>query len=41
MGCQGNDAMMPGGEERLVADDQRIDMAFDRSGKGRLKIGVS
>ncbi len=26
-GSQGNDAMMPGGEERLVADGQRVDMA--------------
>jgi hypothetical protein len=32
---------MSGGEERLVADDQRVDMAFDCSGKGRLKLGLS
>jgi hypothetical protein len=33
--------MMPGGEERLVTDDQPVDMAFDCSGKGPLNLGVS
>lgn len=39
--CQSDDPMTHGGEERLVADGQRVEVAVDRSGKGRLKISIS